>query len=1006
MLLLLMATLVKVETSASSQQLIQLQARQNALLGVMIAIGELQKHAGPDQRVTARADILGDDVAEGARFWTGVWDSSNPSAPPIWLVSGENPDPESESADMEITDKSIINILNSDKSLRPLSLNPVNATLVNIPSGRLAWWISDEGVKASIGLGLEPKAPISTTQQNIYFRKWDSYFNPANQGFDPRQGSSLRPPFYEQNRQLWDNLLSQVTSARQLRLLGEPFDEPEMDFSFDYTLNATGLLTNPTDGGFKIDLSSDQQSLGPAVESFLDYENYMIQPSASAFLVNDFTDQRRVYRVVSPPSPLPPTGEFIHSVAPILTDFGIQFALRPISANSRSLQLAVRSVAEMWNPYSSALLPEEWILELTGIEPVVFTLYDEDESPVESIQVDIHQILGDPIIFRLEFENTTSKPGYDLDANSYDLNLFGPGRIVRWITPNENVTGNRENMTFGNSNAGNATIYVDLSKQLTNPANSEFYKGGLGVEGNASTLKLLLRRSNENGGQLLAKWHDDDEGGTNSGLEFSSFDSDPQQRTLTGWTTSFVGFQIRLRETGHSFITDQALWLKENDPRNHRPTFGESGSPVYVPSEGSTTTTGSIQDGLNPASFKNTLSLAQEQGRYFTERPLSSGQHSITKLTNAPLFELLRRPPISLAQLQHMQVTGFPPYSVGNSWGGTLNTIFDSHFFSSVSSDQWQDGLWVNNRYKVIPNFAFDSNDLPQDLVSSRLEVQGSFNINSTSVAAWRSVLRSNRLSDFEFIEWDTDLTSGNNIIATQLISTNTDSLQSHPPIFFRFPQSFQEHFGRNFRDYYNPFSGPTSFRRYPSQVFQQGFRFLSSRSGTNNNVADYRSEDDLSQLLAEAIVKRIKELGRPFVSMNEFLGPLNGHDSKSLLEEAIASIPELSESKTQAGSVAVANIPIPERFPAHLSQADILTTLSPVVNVRSDTFSIRAYGESVTPLSDNVLARSALEVTVKRVVEPASVTSSQTAAEYLDSLRNPDAFGRKFIITSFKWID
>ena len=60
MLILSMSLLVQVETTNASRSLDQLHAKEAARLALMMAIGELQKHAGPDQRVTARAEILGD----------------------------------------------------------------------------------------------------------------------------------------------------------------------------------------------------------------------------------------------------------------------------------------------------------------------------------------------------------------------------------------------------------------------------------------------------------------------------------------------------------------------------------------------------------------------------------------------------------------------------------------------------------------------------------------------------------------------------------------------------------------------------------------------------------------------------------------------------------------------------------------------------------------------------------------------------------------------------------
>jgi hypothetical protein len=61
LLLLSITTLVQVETQGSQIQLQQMEAAQAALLGLQLALGELQKTAGPDQRVSATADLLSND---------------------------------------------------------------------------------------------------------------------------------------------------------------------------------------------------------------------------------------------------------------------------------------------------------------------------------------------------------------------------------------------------------------------------------------------------------------------------------------------------------------------------------------------------------------------------------------------------------------------------------------------------------------------------------------------------------------------------------------------------------------------------------------------------------------------------------------------------------------------------------------------------------------------------------------------------------------------------------
>jgi len=60
-LLLSITTFVRVESNAASTQISKIKAQQNALLGLYMAVGELQRTTGSDQRVTARADIFDSD---------------------------------------------------------------------------------------------------------------------------------------------------------------------------------------------------------------------------------------------------------------------------------------------------------------------------------------------------------------------------------------------------------------------------------------------------------------------------------------------------------------------------------------------------------------------------------------------------------------------------------------------------------------------------------------------------------------------------------------------------------------------------------------------------------------------------------------------------------------------------------------------------------------------------------------------------------------------------------
>jgi hypothetical protein len=90
--------------------------------------------------------------------------------------------------------------------------------------------------------------------------------------------------------------------------------------------------------------------------------------------------------------------------------------------------------------------------------------------------------------------------------------------------------------------------------------------------------------------------------------------------------------------------------------------------------------------------------------------------------------------------------------------------------------------------------------------------------------------------------------------------------------------------------------------------------------------------------------------------------------------------------------------------FPGQLLQGDVLQALGPFMTVRSDTFTIRAYGEARNPVTGAITASAWCEAVVERRPEP--VPSSTTAKSVLEELTLPSSpFGRQFTILSFRWL-
>ncbi|WP_269523723.1 hypothetical protein [Coraliomargarita parva] len=102
-LLLGLSTIVQVEFLNAKNSAEIREARSNALLGLTVAMGELQKYMGPDARVSTRMDFYQDDapdasevVAPTNRWLTAVWDCSKltatgrPAGLPRVLISGND----------------------------------------------------------------------------------------------------------------------------------------------------------------------------------------------------------------------------------------------------------------------------------------------------------------------------------------------------------------------------------------------------------------------------------------------------------------------------------------------------------------------------------------------------------------------------------------------------------------------------------------------------------------------------------------------------------------------------------------------------------------------------------------------------------------------------------------------------------------------------------------------------------------------------------------------------
>src|SRR5690606_5091330 len=228
--------------------------------------------------------------------------------------------------------------------------------------------------------------------------------------------------------------------------------------------------------------------------------------------------------------------------------------------------------------------------------------------------------------------------------------------------------------------------------------------------------------------------------------------------------------------------------------------------------------------------------------------------------TRVKLFEFPLQDAVNMGALQHVYHHGRPAYSLGNDWGGTVNSVFDRFFLSGIPKiGTWAGdplaggGSWdfpvPNTRlvpYRWVDPVAGTS--LPstadlQDADSAQyLLVRGSFNINSTSITAWRSVLGGLNIRD-DSTQYSFDPQSRD-----WQYAVGTQQLES---AVFRFP-----HTGHLLQTAYRADFG---LQGSPSDSYLQGVREL--------------TEDQIYALAYEIVYQlRHRQNPEPFFTLREFV--------------------------------------------------------------------------------------------------------------------------------------
>jgi hypothetical protein len=266
------------------------------------------------------------------------------------------------------------------------------------------------------------------------------------------------------------------------------------------------------------------------------------------------------------------------------------------------------------------------------------------------------------------------------------------------------------------------------------------------------------------------------------------------------------------------------------------------------------------------------------------------------------------------------------------------------------------------------------------DRIAAHLMVEGPFNINSTSVDAWKVLLSSLKGKPVAYLEKVGDHQPA--VTTPGGTPVGAFSLSNGKPV------------------------GGTNDPAEPGQW-------------TNSREL---GAPEIEQL-ATAIVKQVKLRG-PFLSLSEFVNRRldssnKGFSVKGALQAALddeaVSINAGFRNPTREFSAAekagmtqtfpeALDGPIAYGSSAYVDQADILRNFAAQLTPRGDTFVIRTYGDSLDP-QGNVLARAWCEAVIQRIPEYVDSTDeSHLKSSALQSEANK-RFGRKLKIVSFRWL-
>lgn len=1018
LLLLSLSQILRVESGSAAASVAASRARGMALFGMQKALGELQSLAGPDRRVTATASLLGGGGVTtpsdpSKKHWTGVWNSAgyDPASPDNrdflgWLVSSPTLLDALSDASGALPAESIElvgegTVGSSDPNDR------VSAPLVPVvdgdsnPIGEFAYWIGDEGVKAKFDLPLPSKTEALPQRARYDFMASQRNAVELVGGLDANFSFAMAT----------DPRARRMAAREQIEMLGGTADGAREHFH-DISLFSSGVLSDTANGGLRKDLTwlfeeSPGASLSAALAS-VDADPSIAGSQITREWPSDptrlhwfpsptFELLRSFYRMKDEPLPLQPRKQtgVDHGILPVIARCSIYFRPGMRTEGGQSfLRVNLDVQLLLWNPYNVPIAGREYDLE------IAMNSFDMALQIGSSDHGRVHDMTG------------TGGAGFRV----YENNFAAPatGRSITFRIPAVPIAPG-ESLIFTMADTEDGTPYSGSNRLANQPPvpsvpNTVWLEHPTPLNQSPPISNFRLRRQPSpdssatlSGNVLSISLKDPGTGGDNSPAGYWSRTG---RRSAEGSTPPYVDPNLATLE--NALLSSNVALLQQLDAslfsgsgyRNER--WIANYNPRAVASDQSPA------DSVNNPSYsfnwrrganRNDIPAGHFDGGRVRFLPIGLERYEVS-LFEIPTDSL---PRLSIADFQHANVhpsNTSNAYLIGNSLldmrlesgaqrmrlpsgnrtadthgpvvdGAFLlnESLWDQFFLSTVlpsltDADISAELPLPNARMRPRPDaMAADLKNF--DSASAHLMLEGAFNVNSTSIEAWKAFLAGRR--------------------------------------------------GLNF----NPVTG------VPSGELRAGYSRLSRPQGEAN--APWRGFRDLSdsqiQMLAEKIVDEVLLRG-PFMSIANFVNRRLGAASdprviKGALARAIDEA-ALNDNSSQGLPDAVndgsnwspAGQPQAWYLEASMlgsrhegatnwiTQGDILQAIGGAISVRSDTFVIRSFGRTFNRSGD-IEAEAWCEAIVQRVPDPVDPSPANP-----NEPTDPERHGRRFEVVSFRWLD